>query len=216
MDLSRRELSFAGIGNIGGTMLGGGDSRSLVSLAGIVGHECRKIQTFDYPLAERAVIVLFSDGLQSRWTLDRFPALAGRDLARLAALLYRDLLARPGRRHGRRRAGERPRMIPSILTTVLRYEQDVVLARQRARQVAKLLGFDRLEQTGIATAVSPPSRPGSTSRSGIPVRASSACRRCSTGGTVRRVAWASASSALGGSATGSWCARIRPPARSSS
>jgi signal transduction histidine kinase len=45
-------------------------------------------------------------------------------------------------------------MIPSILTADLRTEQDVVLARQRARQISALLGFDGLEQTRLATAVS--------------------------------------------------------------
>jgi signal transduction histidine kinase len=45
-------------------------------------------------------------------------------------------------------------MIPSILTTELRTEQDVVLARQRARQIAALLAFDGLEQTRLATAIS--------------------------------------------------------------
>ena len=42
----------------------------------------------------------------------------------------------------------------SILTTQLSFEHDVVLVRQRARQVAKLLGFDAQDQTRIATAVS--------------------------------------------------------------
>ena len=45
-------------------------------------------------------------------------------------------------------------MIPSILTTEIRTEQDVVLARQRARQIAALLGFDGLDQTRLATALS--------------------------------------------------------------
>jgi signal transduction histidine kinase/CheY-like chemotaxis protein len=43
---------------------------------------------------------------------------------------------------------------PTLLSLVLRYERDVVLARQRARQVAELLGFDGQDQTRIATAVS--------------------------------------------------------------
>ena len=42
----------------------------------------------------------------------------------------------------------------TILTLELRHEQDVVLARQRARQVAALLGFDPREQTLLATAAS--------------------------------------------------------------
>ncbi|MCX6046760.1 MAG: ATP-binding protein [Chloroflexi bacterium] len=41
-----------------------------------------------------------------------------------------------------------------ILTLPIKYEQDVVGARQRARQVADLLGFDQQDQTRIATAVS--------------------------------------------------------------
>ena len=84
------EVTFTGVGNIGGTLLSGGRSRSMVSLPGIAGHECRKIQTFSYPCGEGTVIVLFSDGLQSRWTLDRYPGLRTSDPALLAAVLYRD------------------------------------------------------------------------------------------------------------------------------
>ncbi len=42
----------------------------------------------------------------------------------------------------------------SLLSTEIRYEQDVVLARQRAREIAALLGFDARDQSRIATAVS--------------------------------------------------------------
>ena len=45
-------------------------------------------------------------------------------------------------------------MNKALLTVVIRYEQDVVVARQRARQIAALLGFDGQDQTRIATAVS--------------------------------------------------------------
>ena len=41
-----------------------------------------------------------------------------------------------------------------LLSIVIRQEHDIVAARQRARQVAELLGLDRIEQTRIATAVS--------------------------------------------------------------
>jgi len=41
-----------------------------------------------------------------------------------------------------------------ILTSAIYSEEDVVTARQRARQMAALLGFDRQDQTRIATAVS--------------------------------------------------------------
>lgn len=42
----------------------------------------------------------------------------------------------------------------SLLTIEVAFEQDVVLARQRARLVAGLLGFDAQDQVRIATAVS--------------------------------------------------------------
>ena len=45
-----------------------------------------------------------------------------------------------------------------ILTLEIRYEQDVVMARGRTRQIAELLGFDTQAQTRIATAVSEISR----------------------------------------------------------
>lgn len=40
------------------------------------------------------------------------------------------------------------------MTADVRFEQDIVQVRQRARQIANLLGFDSQEQTRIATAVS--------------------------------------------------------------
>ncbi len=45
-------------------------------------------------------------------------------------------------------------MAKALLTVALHYEQDVVVARQRARQIAGLVGFDAQDQTRIATAVS--------------------------------------------------------------
>ena len=84
------ELTFTGIGNIGGTVLAPAGPRSLVSLPGIVGHECRKIQTFTSPWPKGSSLVLYSDGLQTRWSLNRYPSLRNRDPALLAAVLYRD------------------------------------------------------------------------------------------------------------------------------
>jgi len=42
----------------------------------------------------------------------------------------------------------------SILSVTIHYENDTVAARQRARQIARLLGFDSQDQTRISTAVS--------------------------------------------------------------
>jgi signal transduction histidine kinase/CheY-like chemotaxis protein len=45
-------------------------------------------------------------------------------------------------------------MSVALVTLQIEFERDVVLARQRARQLAELLGFDPQDQTRIATAVS--------------------------------------------------------------
>src|SRR5271170_7150549 len=45
-------------------------------------------------------------------------------------------------------------MTQSILSVSIHYEHDTVAARQRARQIARLLGFDAQDQTRITTAVS--------------------------------------------------------------
>jgi signal transduction histidine kinase/CheY-like chemotaxis protein len=41
-----------------------------------------------------------------------------------------------------------------ILSVAIQYEQDTVAARQRSRQIARLLGFDNQDQTRLSTAVS--------------------------------------------------------------
>src|SRR3569832_1702970 len=45
-------------------------------------------------------------------------------------------------------------MSTTILTLEIRLEQDVVMTRQRTRQLAELLGFETQDQTRLATAVS--------------------------------------------------------------
>ena len=45
-------------------------------------------------------------------------------------------------------------MAKALLTIAIRHERDVVIARQRAREIARLVGFDGQDQTRIATAVS--------------------------------------------------------------
>src|SRR6185312_3330617 len=45
-------------------------------------------------------------------------------------------------------------MSTNILSVAIHYEHDTVTARQRARQIARLLGFDPQDQTRVSTAVS--------------------------------------------------------------
>src|ERR1700691_3379187 len=51
-------------------------------------------------------------------------------------------------------ADDSPPTIWPIVTIAIETESDVVAVRQRARRIAELLGFERQDQTRIATAVS--------------------------------------------------------------
>jgi anti-sigma regulatory factor (Ser/Thr protein kinase) len=83
-------LGFVGVGNIGGMVQNGGETKSLVSHAGIVGHQCHKIQEFAYPWSPGSTLVLHSDGLQTRWQLSKYAGLTERHPTIVAAALYRD------------------------------------------------------------------------------------------------------------------------------
>ncbi len=90
LDLEAREVRFAGVGNISGSIFTDGRSQSMVSHNGTVGHQLRKVQEFTYPWPKGALVILHSDGLATQWRLDRYPGLAFRDTALVAGVLYRD------------------------------------------------------------------------------------------------------------------------------
>ncbi|HEU4699311.1 MAG TPA: anti-sigma regulatory factor [Gemmatimonadales bacterium] len=84
-------LRYAGIGNIAAVVAApGARLRHLVSHSGILGHQARKIDEFAYAWPAGAQLVMHSDGLQTRWQLDDYPALALRDPALVAGVLWRD------------------------------------------------------------------------------------------------------------------------------
>ena len=58
-------------------------------MAGTAGFSVRKIQAFDYPF-EQGLVILYSDGLATSWTTDRYPNLANLHPSLIAAILYRD------------------------------------------------------------------------------------------------------------------------------
>src|SRR3712207_8788219 len=45
-------------------------ARSMVSMPGIVGHEAKRFQEFEYPWEEDALLVMHSDGLSANWDLE--------------------------------------------------------------------------------------------------------------------------------------------------
>jgi len=90
INVATQVISFAGVGNIAGVVWTAAGSRGMASHNGIVGHDMRRRQVFTYPWSPDAVVVLHSDGLQSRWRLDAYPGLARRHPSLIAGVLYRD------------------------------------------------------------------------------------------------------------------------------
>jgi anti-sigma regulatory factor (Ser/Thr protein kinase) len=83
-------LIYAGVGNISGVVLSGGGSRSLVSHNGTLGMVASKIQEFRAEWPSDAILVLHSDGLQSKWDLAGHSGLLSRHPAIIGGALLRD------------------------------------------------------------------------------------------------------------------------------
>jgi anti-sigma regulatory factor (Ser/Thr protein kinase) len=84
------KLVYAGVGNISAVLLSAGGSRSLVSHNGTLGMAAQRIQEFHIDWPADAVLVLHSDGLQSRWDLSPYAGLLSRHPAVIAGALVRD------------------------------------------------------------------------------------------------------------------------------
>ncbi len=90
VDLLSRTVNFAGVGNISSAVVCGDKVKNMVSHSGIVGAEIRKIQEFSYLWPEYGILVMHSDGLKSRWDLNRYPGILKKHPALIAGVLYRD------------------------------------------------------------------------------------------------------------------------------
>jgi anti-sigma regulatory factor (Ser/Thr protein kinase) len=86
-------VRFAGLGNIAAWILSPDSRSGMASIPGIAGHQARRFRQFEYPLPPKAVVIMHSDGLTSRWDASALPGLAGRDPLIIAAAL----LAEAGR-----------------------------------------------------------------------------------------------------------------------
>jgi hypothetical protein len=83
-------LVYAGVGNIAGSILSSTLSRSLISHNGTLGYVMARVQEFKVEWPKDGILVMHSDGLQSRWDLSRYPGLLARQPALIAGVLLRD------------------------------------------------------------------------------------------------------------------------------
>jgi hypothetical protein len=83
-------LLYAGVGNITGVVMDSRGRRSLVSHSGTLGATVSKIQEFKSEWSSNAILVLHSDGLQSKWDLSPYAGLVNRHPALIGGALLRD------------------------------------------------------------------------------------------------------------------------------
>jgi anti-sigma regulatory factor (Ser/Thr protein kinase) len=90
IDPVARRVTYGGIGNIAGFITDTGGTRRMVSHSGTAGHTAGRMQEFHYPIHNRPVLVMFSDGLTTSWSPEGHPGLFVLDPTLIAGVLYRD------------------------------------------------------------------------------------------------------------------------------
>lgn len=84
-------LSYCGVGNIAGKTISYNNIKNLYSFNGIVGHVMSgRIHDQEIPWHKGNLLLIHSDGLNSRWNTNQYERIHKYDLSILAACLYRD------------------------------------------------------------------------------------------------------------------------------
>lgn len=90
-DFKGQTLSYCGVGNIAGKLIGFDSSKALVSFNGIIGHVMSsRIHDQEVEWGRGRLLIIHSDGINSRWDFSKYPHIQAHDPAILAACLYRD------------------------------------------------------------------------------------------------------------------------------
>ncbi len=90
LDREKSTVTYAGVGNIAGSVVSADRSKGMVSHNGTLGVQLLRRQQFEYELAGDSKIVMHSDGVSARWSLNNYPGLFVRHSSIIAAVLYRD------------------------------------------------------------------------------------------------------------------------------
>jgi anti-sigma regulatory factor (Ser/Thr protein kinase) len=90
VDRERGKVIYSGLGNISGVLFRPSGMRGMISYNGTAGHQVYRVAAFEYPWDSTSALIMHSDGLVSRWSLDSYPSLAGRHPGVVAGVLLRD------------------------------------------------------------------------------------------------------------------------------
>jgi len=86
----QRVVRFSGVGNIAAAVCTNGTIRQALSHNGTLGLRAQKFGEYTYPWTPESILIMHSDGVSGRWTIDGYPGLNSRDPAVIAAVLFRD------------------------------------------------------------------------------------------------------------------------------
>ena len=92
VELSPRkwQVTAAGVGNVSMRLLQNDHSKSFGCDNGTLGAGVKRINEFRHSWVQGSVLVMHSDGIRSRWSLNDYPGLVRRHPGVIAGLLYRD------------------------------------------------------------------------------------------------------------------------------
>jgi anti-sigma regulatory factor (Ser/Thr protein kinase) len=90
VDAANACIAYSGVGNIAASVISADRSKGMVSHNGILGAHLLRKQQFSYDCGPECRVVMHSDGLSARWSLQSYPGLWLRHAAVIAAVLYRD------------------------------------------------------------------------------------------------------------------------------
>lgn len=82
--------TYAGVGNVSASIGNGATTRNMVSRNGTLGAVLPRVQEYSYPFEPGMMLLMFSDGLNSRCSFNGYPGIVNRPAALIAGLLYRD------------------------------------------------------------------------------------------------------------------------------
>lgn len=88
-------VTYTGVGNVSAAIVQGAQMRNLVSQNGTLGAILpRQVQEYQYPFDPGSLLLMFSDGLNSKTALSGYSGLQNRHPQLVAGVLYRDFSRR--------------------------------------------------------------------------------------------------------------------------
>jgi anti-sigma regulatory factor (Ser/Thr protein kinase) len=90
VDVGRASLAYSGAGNVVGRVLSGAFDKSIVTQHGTAGLRIRQPEETAVELPPHALVILHSDGIETRWKGERLMPVLRKDPALVAAIVLRD------------------------------------------------------------------------------------------------------------------------------